>query len=104
MTAPISFLDFVKDNDVDKVKELVNSGIDLNTSYVGVDFMSKYGFRNYTALACAIEFGHIEMVKMLVEAGALFYTGVGLSAFDTAIKYKQPTIYNYLKFQQRIKI
>lgn len=53
----------IKNNDIEKVKKLVEYGTDINVEY-------KYNYESKTALMLALEKGHLEIIKYLVEHGA----------------------------------
>lgn len=66
----------IKNNDVKKVKEIINSGFDVNST-------NKIGD---TPIIMATLFGTSEIVKILLDAGADPHTksGTGLSAEEYA--------------------
>ena len=69
----------IKNNDIEKVKKLVEYGTDINVEY-------KYNYESKTALMLALEKGHLEIIKYLVEHGA-----------DINIKYRGRKALDYAK-------
>jgi ankyrin repeat protein len=60
-------IEAVKANDVEKVKQLIKAGADIND--VG-DYDENRLINGFTPLQWAVWKGHIEIVKLLIQAGA----------------------------------
>ncbi len=121
-------LEAIRKDDVDKVKECIKAGIDVNIADWNGDsalLLACYNVQieiakllinaganiNYqdinktTPLMFAIRHNKIDVVKLLVNAGADLYSirdYNDMTAFDIAINLNN-NITNYLKFHQRIK-
>lgn len=92
----VSMLWAVSNNMIQTVKYHINNGVDVN---------EKANDRNESYLLIAIYRRHFEIVKLLVDAGAYINKNDNLcnDPLTVASAYDEPSIYNYLKFNQRIK-
>ena len=76
------------DDDVDKAKELIKAGANVNAE-------NKWG---ETPLIVAARHGHIEIVKLLIEAGADLETNDdGYTPLDFALMYEHTETVEILK-------
>jgi len=81
----MTFFDASENGDVKEVRRLIDTGAYVNAR----DGSIRNSIRNYTALILASRYGHIEIVKLLIVAGADVNAkgGIGNTALQGASRY-----------------